>query len=236
MVRLQPDDKLSQQLLADLTPPSSTGPAPAAVPPDHGGAPASSVATPSTPLPTNLTGDWKANGAGNTLVALDLEPDGHFMWSAKNQGPAKSFSGTYTAGRPVDAGGGPRSSDRRSSHRSRPEPDSLPTGRGMSGGSRIHIRTVKFTPGTPRNHRCRIDACILIPENANFSRLKNGGAARRPRRRRRPIVRWASIFMNDAAWPASSQFDRDGLAGVRIGRSLAWRNRRAVARSRDGRQ
>jgi tetratricopeptide (TPR) repeat protein len=98
VVHLQPDDKLSGQLLADLSAPAGGTPspkAPAAAPPNSAEA-ASAVAA--TPPPSDLKGTWKANGANGTDVELALGPDGHFTWGATAGGKTQSFSGTYTAG------------------------------------------------------------------------------------------------------------------------------------------
>ena len=99
VVRLQPDDRLSRQLLAQLSASPATAAAAAAyslIPARPGGV----RRRPSRRrrLPSNLTGTWKAEGAGGTTVELKLEPDGQFTWTATGQGQPRSFSGTYTAG------------------------------------------------------------------------------------------------------------------------------------------
>jgi len=98
VVRIQPDDRLSGQLLASLT---SSKSAPAAnAPPSPDSAPPAAPAAeePSSPPPTDLNGTWKAQGAGGTSIELKLQPDGHFTWTTSGQGEPKSFSGTYTGG------------------------------------------------------------------------------------------------------------------------------------------
>jgi tetratricopeptide (TPR) repeat protein len=98
VVRLQPDDRLSQQLLEDLAQPASASAQPAGA---SGAAPPAvqeAAAEPSAPLPTDLTGTWTAQGAGGTTVRLTLQPDGHFQWATTGGAEAKSFDGTYTTG------------------------------------------------------------------------------------------------------------------------------------------
>ena len=100
VVKQQPDDRLSHELLAQLSASASAAPATAAgtapLPPAATETPA--PAEPSSPLPTSLTGTWKAVGAGGTAIELKLDPDGQFTWSTTAQGQPKTFSGTYAAG------------------------------------------------------------------------------------------------------------------------------------------
>src|SRR5208337_3792257 len=93
VVKLQPDDRLSAQLLADLTSTSQTG-----SPPSNPEPAQSETSSTLSPPPGDLTGTWTAKGAGGATVELTLKSDGHFTWSATVNGKTRSFSGQYTAG------------------------------------------------------------------------------------------------------------------------------------------
>ena len=92
VVKLQPDDRLSAQLLADLT---STSPG---SPPSNPEPAQSETSSTSSPPPGDLTGTWTAKGAGGATVELTFKSDGHFTWTATVNGKTRSFSGQYTAG------------------------------------------------------------------------------------------------------------------------------------------
>ena len=83
VVRLNPKDQLSAQLLASLTAPHSAAP----------------EATPTTPAPavpltaTALAGHWTATRPGGGAILLDLGTDSKYDW---NNGQAHNFTGTYT--------------------------------------------------------------------------------------------------------------------------------------------
>ena len=98
VVKLQPDDRLSAQLLADLTSTSQTSTSQAGSPPPNPEPAQSDTSSTSSPPPSDLTGTWKAKGAGGATVELTLKPDGHFTWTATVNGKTRSFSGQYTAG------------------------------------------------------------------------------------------------------------------------------------------
>jgi hypothetical protein len=96
VTRTQPDDRLAQQLLADLVPPSAGGSA--SSPEGHAQTVSASTPSSSTPPPANLTGMWKATGAGGAAIELNLGQDGHFTWKATTNGSTKSFAGDYAQG------------------------------------------------------------------------------------------------------------------------------------------
>ncbi len=108
VVRLQPDDRLSNQLLSTLTPPPANGGntpvPPGGVAPAAPGAgvqpatPTPAEAAAAAPPPADVVGTWKAQGAGGTSIELKLEPNNQFTWTTSGQGAPKSFSGTYTSG------------------------------------------------------------------------------------------------------------------------------------------
>jgi hypothetical protein len=97
VVKLQPDDRLSAQLLADLTTSLQPGRQTGSPPPNSGPAQPDSSSS-SSPPPNDLTGTWKANGAGGATIELTLKPDGHFTWTTTVNGTPRSFSGQYTVG------------------------------------------------------------------------------------------------------------------------------------------
>ncbi len=93
VVKLQPDDRLSAQLLAALTSTSQTG-----SPPSNPEPAQSETSSTSSPPPGDLTGTWTAKGAGGATVELTFKSDGHFTWTATVNGKTHSFSGQYTSG------------------------------------------------------------------------------------------------------------------------------------------
>lgn len=99
VVKLEPDDQLSRQLLADVSPPTA-GPENAAATATASTAPAPSPEEKEAPPPppASLAGDWKAEGAGGTSIDLNLKPDNQFTWITKGKDGPKSFSGTAAIG------------------------------------------------------------------------------------------------------------------------------------------
>jgi hypothetical protein len=91
VVQLQPDDRLSAQLLSEITKTAANPAAPSPTNPPAGGQPAA-------PPPADLVGTWKATGADSSTVELKLSPDGHFTWTHTSQQTPQSFEGQYTAG------------------------------------------------------------------------------------------------------------------------------------------
>ena len=99
VVKLQPDDRLSAQLLADLTSTTqSQAGRQADHPPPNPDPSQADTSSTSSPPPRDLTGHWKAKGAGGSTVELTLNPDGRFTWTATVNGQTRSFSGQYTVG------------------------------------------------------------------------------------------------------------------------------------------
>ncbi len=121
VVALQPQDRLSAQLVEALTPrpsadmaqvpiapaqPASTGtPAAAAVAvpdqPAPGQAPGATGPEQGPPLPTNpvpakLLGNWVANPAKDVGITLTMTPDKNFSWKVSNRGQANEFRGEAT--------------------------------------------------------------------------------------------------------------------------------------------
>lgn len=99
VVKLEPDDQLSRQLLADVSSPTA-GPENAAATATASAAPAAppEEKEASPPPPASLAGDWKAQGAGGTSIDLNLKPDNQFTWTTKGKDGPKSFSGTAAVG------------------------------------------------------------------------------------------------------------------------------------------
>ncbi len=117
VVVLQPQDKLSAQIVEALTaatqpaataaaqptaPPQPTAPVTAAAPaqpiaPD-GPAAAAGPELPSGPPPAKLVGAWKASPAQGVTIALTVDDKGAFAWSVDDRGRAREFRGTATFG------------------------------------------------------------------------------------------------------------------------------------------
>jgi hypothetical protein len=95
VVKLQPADKLSAQLVAQL----SGGPAKpgdATAPPAEAQQPPASP-PPAPPVPSEkLVGSWKASPAEGTTIALTLGGDSKFTWEIQAQGKTKPIEGTYS--------------------------------------------------------------------------------------------------------------------------------------------
>ncbi len=94
VVRLNPKDLLSAQLLKGLSTPDTAGPA-ASTPPTAPGQPAA----PATPADAaSLVGNWTATRADSATIKLALTSDGKFTWALDQNGKPQQFSGTYTVG------------------------------------------------------------------------------------------------------------------------------------------
>ena len=87
VVRLNPKDQLSAQLLKSITvaEPAEQAPAVPAAPPPAKPANASS-----------LVGNWTATRADSATIKLALTGDGKFTWTLDPNGKPQQFSGTYT--------------------------------------------------------------------------------------------------------------------------------------------
>jgi tetratricopeptide (TPR) repeat protein len=87
VVKLQPNDTLSAQIIAQFQPAGANG---SAAP-----APAAPAATPG--VAGTLTGNWSATPAAGAKVALAIQDDGRFTWTATAPGkPAATISGGST--------------------------------------------------------------------------------------------------------------------------------------------
>jgi hypothetical protein len=97
VVALQPGDKLSVQLLHQLTAPTE---APAAAGQPPGGAQPQPQPQPAgaTVPDGNLVGTWTASPAQGTNVTLTVGQDGSFTWKVDAQGQSRPFTGTSTFG------------------------------------------------------------------------------------------------------------------------------------------
>ncbi len=91
ILALKPDDRLSSQLLRQLSTPAEPGNAP----------PATSEAAPLDTTPPDgatIAGTWTANPAPGTTISLTLQPDGNFQWQVDQKGQTRSFGGTSSFG------------------------------------------------------------------------------------------------------------------------------------------
>jgi tetratricopeptide (TPR) repeat protein len=88
---LQPSDKLSAQLAAQLQPPASQQPS------SEGAAPTTATTAAEPPSQAKLTGRWAATPAKDARVALAITDDGNFNWAVTSPGkPAKTITGKST--------------------------------------------------------------------------------------------------------------------------------------------
>ena len=86
VVRLNPKDLLSAQLLKGISAPDTAG---QAVP--------SQQAPPAKPADASgLVGNWTTTRADNATIKLALDGDGKFTWALDSNGKPQQFSGTYT--------------------------------------------------------------------------------------------------------------------------------------------
>jgi tetratricopeptide (TPR) repeat protein len=88
VVRLQPDDKLAAQLLAQLSPPSAA-PAAATAADDPPPKP--------TPVPADkLPGTWTAAPVEGTAITLTISAPKSFTWKVDQKGKTQQFQGEYS--------------------------------------------------------------------------------------------------------------------------------------------
>ncbi|HMF35508.1 MAG TPA: hypothetical protein VKF17_02670 [Isosphaeraceae bacterium] len=88
---LQPSDKLSAQLAAQLQPPSNQPPS------ADGAAPPTATASTEPASQGKLAGRWAATPAKDAQVALAINDDGNFTWAVTSTGkPAKTITGKST--------------------------------------------------------------------------------------------------------------------------------------------
>jgi tetratricopeptide (TPR) repeat protein len=89
--RLQPSDKLSAQLAAQLQPPASQPPS------SDGAAPPTATASADSAPQGKLAGRWTATPAQDARVALSIMDNGDFTWAVTSTGkPAKTITGKST--------------------------------------------------------------------------------------------------------------------------------------------
>jgi tetratricopeptide (TPR) repeat protein len=89
VVKLDPKDRLSPQLLAMLTPPKAAAPAASPAP--------AAPAAPAAPVQAaSLVGDWKATRPDGATIALSLTQDGQYTWKYGESGKEQQFTGPYT--------------------------------------------------------------------------------------------------------------------------------------------
>ncbi len=90
VVRLNPKDQLSAQLLTSISAPATPATPDQAPPPDQ---------TPATPPPpvaaANLAGNWTSTRPDGGKIALDLTADGKYKWAYTAGGQTHDFAGTY---------------------------------------------------------------------------------------------------------------------------------------------
>jgi tetratricopeptide (TPR) repeat protein len=86
VVKLQPADTLSAQIIAQFQPAGGTQP------------PSAEMATAAAPAaPGKLPGKWAAAPAADTKIALEIQDDGSFTWNAASPGkPPMSIAGKST--------------------------------------------------------------------------------------------------------------------------------------------
>ena len=89
---LQPGDKISSQLIQQLTPPPAT--------PDADQVPASPTPDNNPPQGTagDLDGTWTANPSDKVAISLTIKKDGPFTWKVTQSGRSNEFSGDSTLG------------------------------------------------------------------------------------------------------------------------------------------
>ena len=100
VVALQPADKLSAQLIQQLTQPNTAQP----------GAATAGTAPPAQPLPQpqpvapspgsgeNIVGTWSASPSNDGKITLVIGPDGTFTWKADIKGQQRQYTGTSSFG------------------------------------------------------------------------------------------------------------------------------------------
>jgi tetratricopeptide (TPR) repeat protein len=93
VVRIKPSDRLSQAILAQLSPQSAPS---TTTPPADPSPPAAPTAVAADLTPGDLTGSWKAQPAEGTTIALAIGSDNKFTWSVTEKGKTQSFGGATT--------------------------------------------------------------------------------------------------------------------------------------------
>jgi Tfp pilus assembly protein PilF len=84
VVRLNPKDQLSAQILSALTTPETTKPS-------------ATVAAPPKPVKASaLVGNWKATRSDGKTISLNLSDDGKYTWTYAQKDKPQTFSGDYS--------------------------------------------------------------------------------------------------------------------------------------------
>jgi len=91
VMKLQPADQLSAQLVAQLSGDTAKSSPDAPATPS----PAQAPAAPATAVRGNLVGAWKASPAQGTTIELTLGGDSKFNWNIVAQGKSQPIAGTY---------------------------------------------------------------------------------------------------------------------------------------------
>ena len=86
VVRLNPKDQLSAQLLASISTPETAEPV----------APLQPAAPTQPATAAGLVGNWTATRADSAAIKLTLAGDGKFTWALNQNGKPQQFSGAYT--------------------------------------------------------------------------------------------------------------------------------------------
>jgi Tfp pilus assembly protein PilF len=84
VVALTPNDQVSRQLLAMITPEEEAAQPPAAATPDE-----------AAEAPESVVGNWKASSGGDGSVQLTLNEDGAFTWKFTQGTKSQEFGGKY---------------------------------------------------------------------------------------------------------------------------------------------
>jgi tetratricopeptide (TPR) repeat protein len=99
VVALQPSDKLSAQLIQQLSKASATGSAPAQEQPPQRPQPPEQPQPPADPgQQGTLSGTFTAKPDADTTISLTIQPEGHFVWKVTQKGQSRQFEGESTFG------------------------------------------------------------------------------------------------------------------------------------------
>src|SRR5262249_2904195 len=99
VVQLQPSDRLSAQIVAQLSGEAGKAQAPPTETPPT--APAETAAPPPSAPQGNLVGTWKASPGAGTTIELTVTADGNFKWIVIDQGKSRPIEGKYTYGNDI---------------------------------------------------------------------------------------------------------------------------------------
>jgi tetratricopeptide (TPR) repeat protein len=89
VVQLSPNDQISRQILAMITPSSASSPS------DAKNAPTAETTEPPRTAPANLNGNWNSPTTGGGTINLSLAGDGGFKWTYARPDKSQSFDGKY---------------------------------------------------------------------------------------------------------------------------------------------